>query len=315
MPLDPQVREYLKRGAEEGAAPINELSVAEARSQMAAKTALLGLPPEVARIEDRFVEGRGGHIPIRVYWPKVAEPESGWPILVYFHGGGWVLGNIETHDGLCRAIANECPTIVVSVEYRKAPEHPFPAAVEDAFAATGWAQSEAANLGGNPSRIAVGGDSAGGNLATVASILCRDRGGPKPVWQLLIYPATDSNLDSDSYQECASGFGLNRAEMAWFWDHYASTHAERIHPHASPLRAENLSDLPPAFILTAEYDVLRDEGENYAERLRDADVPTVLKRYDGMIHGFLRRYMFFDGGRTALEDIGIEMRRVIGAEK
>ena len=278
---------------------------------MADKTAMLGPPPEVSRTEDGLIDGPGGQIPIRIYWPRSAEPEYGWPILVYFHGGGWVLGDIDTHDGLCRAIANECPTIVISVDYRLAPEHPFPAAVEDAFAAVRWVQLEATRLGGHPTRIMVGGDSAGGNLAAVVSLLCRDRGEPKLAWQLLIYPATDSSLDSSSYLECANGFGLNRAEMAWFWDHYATTQAERIHPWASPLKTEDLSNLPPATILTAEYDVLRDEGEKYASRLKEAGVPVVLKRYDGMIHGFLRRYLLFDGGRRALDDIGQEMRKVM----
>ena len=230
MPLDPQVQDYLKRAAEEGAPPINALSPEEARAQMVTKTAMLGEPQAVERIEDRQVEGPAGAIPVRLYFPCNAgngDTQPPLPVLVYYHGGGWVIGSIETHDGLCRAIANESGAIVASVDYRLAPEHRFPAAVEDAYAAFCQLQSRAAEFGGDPARIGVGGDSAGGNLAAVVTLLSRDRGGPQIAWQLLAYPATDCDLDSGSYRDFADGFGLNRAEMSWFWDHYVETTAER----------------------------------------------------------------------------------------
>lgn len=279
-------------------------------------TLLLGEPPTVGRVEDRTVDGPGGPLKVRIYTPAAdslpsrAEP---LPLLIYFHGGGWVVGDVDTHDGLCRAIANEGPTIVASVDYRLAPEHPFPAAVEDAYAAVRALHRDALELGGDPAQVCVGGDSAGGNLAAAAALLSRDRGGPSLAWQLLIYPIIDYDLKSSSYRECARGFGLERAEMAWFWNHYIHAEAERVHPLASPIRAENLQGLPPAFILTAEYDVLRDEGERYAKRLVEAGGRATLKRYDGMIHGFLRRYMFFEAGRAALAEVGRELRSATSA--
>lgn len=314
MPLDPQVQDYLKRAAEAGDPPFNTLTPVAARRLMDSKTAMLGEPPTVERIEDRTIDGPGGPIKVRVYTPKTRGPGEGpLPLLVYFHGGGWVVGSIETHDGLCRAIANEGPAIVASVDYRLAPENPFPAAVEDAYAAVCALHREAVALGGDPSRMGVGGDSAGGNIAAVVCMLIRDRGGPSLAWQLLAYPVIDCDLDTPSYRECADGFGLSRDEMAWYWDQYAATAQERIHPQVSPLRADNLRGLPPAFVLTAEYDVLRDEAERYAERLKGAGVPVTLKRYDGMIHGFLRRHMFFDTGQAALEDVGRELRKAMNA--
>lgn len=312
MPLDPQVQDYLKRAAEAGDPPFNTLTPVAARRLMDSKTAMLGEPPTVERVEDRTIDGPEGPIKVRVYTPMTQVAGEGpLPLLVYFHGGGWVLGNIETHDGLARAIANEGPAIVAAVDYRLAPEAPFPAAVEDAYAAVCALHCEAAQLGGDPARLGVGGDSAGGNLAAVVSMRIRDRGGPALAWQLLVYPVIDCDFDTPSYRECADGFGLSRDEMAWYWDQYVETASERVLPQVSPLRADDLSGLPPAFVMTAEYDVLRDEAERYAERLASAGVPVTLKRYDGMIHGFLRRHMFFDAGRAALEDVGRELRKVM----
>lgn len=311
MPLDPQVRDFLTQAAAENPLPMNLLSPQEARLQMLAKLSILGKPQSVARVEDFRFEGPGGEVGVRVYTPAGKADAGPLPILAYFHGGGWVIGDIESHDGLCRALANVTGALVASVDYRLAPEERFPAAVDDAFAAIRWLNQEAPQFGGDPARMSVGGDSAGGNVATVAALMSRERGGPELFWQLLIYPATDGELDTGSYREFAEGFTLSRAEMDWFWDHYMGEDGDRTHPHASPLRAETLSGLPCAFVLTAEYDVLRDEGERYAKRLADAGVPTTLKRYDGMIHGFLRRFEIFDQGRTALQDIAREFRRAL----
>ena len=206
------------------------------------------------------------------------------------------------------ALANASNAMVAIVDYRLAPEHRFPAAADDAYAALVWISAHATEIGGDPSRIAVCGDSAGGNLAAVATLKVRDCGGPAIAFQALAYPITDYRPDAGSYVEFAEGFFLSRAEMLWYWDQYAPNLEDRTLPLASPNRAEDLSNLPPALVVTAEYDVLRDEGEAYARRLAEAGVQVELSRYDGMIHGFLRRYPFFDQGRAAIEEIGAAFR-------
>jgi acetyl esterase len=267
----------------------------------------------VSRSEDRTIEGPGGPLRVRITTPLSESGNAPRPILVYYHGGGWVIGSLSSHEGLCRALANASNAIVVSVDYRLAPEHPFPAAAEDAYAAFLWAASHAAEIGGDPARIAVGGDSAGGNLATVASLMLRDRGGPAPVFQLLLYPAFDADFETGSYRAFAEGFLLTRAEMRWFWDQYVPEPSDRINPYAAPARAADLAGLPPAYILTAEYDVLRDEAEAFANRLRQAGVAVTARRSEGMIHGFLRRYMFFEQGREALDEVGRILREALRA--
>lgn len=257
---------------------------------------------------DEAADGPGGPIPLRLYTPRAPGPRPG---LIWFHGGGWVTGSLDSHDGLCRQLALDTGAVVVAVDYRLAPEHRFPAAVEDALAATRWVADRAARLGIDAGRLAVGGDSAGGNLAAVVSAIARD-GGPPLCWQLLVYPITDCDLDTPSYRENAVGYLLTRAGMAWFWDHYLPDPASRAHPHASPLRAPDLSNLPPAYVITAEYDPLRDEGESYARRLRDAGVPTRLDRFEGMVHGFLRRTDRLDRSHEALRRIAEEMGRRVG---
>jgi acetyl esterase len=247
---------------------------------------------------------------VRIITPQAAG-NGPLPVVVYFHGGGWVLGNIESHEGICRALANAGGVIVVTVDYRLAPEHRFPAAAEDAYAATRWAAEHAAGFGGDPRRIAVAGDSAGGNLAAVTCLMARDRGGPRVDFQVLLYPITDYNINTGSYTDFADGFFLTRAEMAWYWEHYVEKAEDRRHPHASPSRAADLSRLPPALLITAEFDVLRDEAEAYACQLQAAGGAAKLRRYDGMIHGFIRRYPFFDQGRAAIEEIGRELRTAL----
>ncbi len=246
---------------------------------------------------------------MRVYTP---EGEGPFPLLVYFHGGGWVLGNLDTHDPLCRALANESGCVVVSVDYRLAPEHRFPAAVEDCYAAAGWVAANAALLKGDPKRVAIGGDSAGGNLAAAVALKAQDQGGPALAYQLLLYPITNYSFDTVSYRENARGYLLSREDMVWYWDHYLGPEGEGLDPYASPLRAEDLRGLPPALVITAEYDPLRDEGEAFAARLAAAGVPVTATRYDGLVHGFLRFARAMGQGRRALEQIGEVMSGTIG---
>jgi acetyl esterase len=304
MALDPQARAILDQMAAIGGPPLHELPVSEARQSFAALAAMQGEPEAVAKVEDHTVPGAAGSIPIRIYTPAGTGP---LPVLVYFHGGGWVIGNVETYDGLCRALTNAAGCIVVSVDYRLAPEHPFPAAVDDAYDAALWTAANAAGLGGDPARVAVGGDSAGGNLAAVVAQVARDRGKPALKFQLLIYPVTDAACDTPSYSENADGYLLTRDAMRWFWNHYTRSDADRTDPCASPLRASNLSGLPAALVITAEHDPLRDEGELYAQRLRAAGVPVQLTRYEGMIHGFFAMSAVIDQGRRAIQQAATAM--------
>jgi acetyl esterase len=310
MVLDPQVKAYLDQLAAANVQDVPAISVREARAQMEVGAMMLGRPPKVGRIEDTSFSGPAGPVRLRLTAPDGPGP---FPALVYFHGGGFAVGSLSSHDHLCRAITNAAGVAVVSVHYRLAPEHPFPAAPDDAYAAAAWLAepAHAAALGIDPTRLAVGGDSAGGNLATVVARRARDRGGPALAFQLLIYPVTDSVLDTPSYHENADGYLLTRAAMAWYWDQYVPDPARRSDPDAAPLRAADLSGLPPALIVTAGHDVLRDEAEAYARRLQEAGVPTRLARYPGMIHGFLRRHALFDQGRVALSEVADALRAAL----
>jgi acetyl esterase len=310
MALDLQARAILDQMANMGGPPINELSVREARLSSAVLAAMQGVPEPVAGVEDRILPGPGGGIPIRIYKPAGNGP---FPVLLYFHGGGWVIGDIESSDGLCRILANAAGCIVISVDYRLAPEHPFPAAADDAYHATLWAAANAAGFGGDPSRVAVCGDSAGGNLAAVAALIARDRGEPAIKFQLLIYPVTDAMWDTPSYRENAEGYFLTRDAMKWFWHHYVRSEADRSHPYASPLRASSLAGLPAALVITAEFDPLRDEGERYAERMLAAGTPVQLIRYDGMIHGFFAMSAVIDQGRIAIQESAAALRRAFAS--
>jgi acetyl esterase len=305
MPLDPQVRAFLAELASRGAPPTHTLTPQQARAATIVDPAIYGDPEPVASIQQRHFPVADGHLPARVYRPRAETP---LPVFVYFHGGGWVLGDIADYDAICTAIANAGACVVVSIGYRLAPEHKYPVAAEDAFAATQWATAYADALGGDPRRVAVGGDSAGGNLATVACLMARDRAAPLPIRQVLIYPITNFSFDTASYRENGAGYMLTREDMKWFWRYYLADEQEGRQSYASPLRAEDLSDLPPALVLTAEYDPLRDEGEAYAARLREAGVPVTLRRYAGMIHGFFRRLCQFDQSRVAVAEVARALR-------
>jgi acetyl esterase len=299
MPLNPQAKAFLDQAAATGAPPLNALPVAEARQALKS----LFVPEQkeaIQKVEDRKIPGPSGHqIPVRIYTPAGTAP---FPLLVYFHGGGWVLGDIESHDGTSRELANKAGCIVVSVDYRLAPEHKFPAAPEDCYAATKWVALNAASFGGDPTRIAVGGDSAGGNLAAAVAQMAADRGAPGLVHQLLIYPVTNYAFDTPSYRENGDGYLLTRDMMQWFWKQYLSTDEDGKTAYASPMQAREVRRVAPAFVITAEFDPLRDEGEAYAARLKEAGVPVEVKRYDGAIHGFFNLGHVMDQGKQVMAD-------------
>ena len=283
--LDPNVRNLLEIVQAMGAAPMETLVPAEARRQATERfKPVAGTPEPVHSVENRRIPGPAGEIPVRVYTPDAPAPR---PAMVYFHGGGWVICDLDTHDVICRAIARRAGAVVVSVDYRLAPESKFPAAVDDCYAATGWVASNAETLGIDRARISVGGDSAGGNLGAAISLKSRDEQGPPIALQAMVYPVTDlSSFSTPSYQEFAESHQLTRNMMEWFRAHYLANIEDAANPYASPLLARDLTGLPPALIITAECDLLRDEGEAYAARLAEAGVQVTCTRYPGMIHPF-----------------------------
>ena len=311
--VDPQVRAFLESVAVSNVPPVETLSVREARKLMDVSTMLLGEPPAVERVDSFDIPGPGGVIPVRLVIPARTSEQATrlLPVLIFFHGGGWVTGSIKTHDVLCREIAARSGLAVVSVDYRLAPEHPFPAAIDDAEAATLWISEYAEGLGLDPSRIAVGGDSAGGNLAAVVALRVRDKLRYPLAFQLLIYPITDCDLNTPSYLENAEGYLLTRSSMAWYWDQYVPDLEKRVDPDVSPLRALDLSGLPPALVITAGFDPLRDEAESYAGKLRDAGVAVEHVPYPRMIHGFLRRHALFNVADDALDRVAGSLKAAL----
>ncbi len=310
MPLDPQAKAFLDQMTAMGGPPLHTLSVPDARALMVALAGMSGTSGvPLAKVANRTIPGNGGPIPVRVYTPEGSDP---FPLLVYYHGGGWVIGNLDTHDSVCRELAHGTECVVVSVDYRLAPEHRFPAAADDCYTALQWVAAHAAEIGGDPKRIAVAGDSAGGNLACVTALKARDKGAPALVFQLPVYPVTDYSCDTPSYHENATGYLLEADAMAWFWGHYLGRESDGESSYASPLRADDLRGLPPALVITAEFDPLRDEGEAYAKRLTDAGVPTRLRRFDGMIHGFFGMSAIMDQAKTAVAESCAALREAFG---
>jgi len=307
MPLESATAAILAHMAEEGGPELYEMAIAESRAMY--REMQPDLPEIVVHsVEDQMIDGPAGAIPLRIYRPSAAAA----PVHVHFHGGGWVIGDLDTHDRDCREICAGAECIVVAVDYRLAPEHPFPAAPEDCYAALCWAAANLQNIGGLATPVSVGGDSAGGTLATGVCLMARDRNGPAIAMQLLIYPVTDATMESASYRDNADGYLLSRTMMSWFWDHYCPDLALRADPLASPITAEDLSGLPPALVMTAEFDPLRDEGEAYAERLKDAGVAVEVRRFDGLVHGFFSQAGIIEAAREGVDHAVRSLRRAHG---
>jgi acetyl esterase len=279
--LDPQLAPLIE-ALDAGFPPVHTMTGAQARAVIRSRFVPPFKTEPIAEVWDQAVPGHGGHIPVRIYRPNGDR----LPILVYAHGGGFVFCDLDSHDGLCRSLTNLLPAVVISVAYRLAPENPWPGPAEDVYTAAKWAADNADTLGGDAARVVVGGDSAGGNLAAVTTLMARDRGGPGIAGQLLIYPVIAADFDNESYRLFGSGFYNPMPAMRWYWDQYVPRHADREHPYASPLRG-NPAGLPPAVVVIAGHDPLRDEGMAYADALKAAGVITVPLIFDGGVHGFM----------------------------
>jgi acetyl esterase len=305
----------IERVAKSALPPFYTVSADEARRLYKETRAVLSPPvPEVYAVRDFAASGPAGPIPLRLYRGLGAAAGAPLPLLVYFHGGGWTIGDLDTHDIVCRTLANKARCAVIAVDYRMGPEHKFPAAVEDCIAATRWVAERAAALGVDAARIAVGGDSAGGNLAAVVAITLRDALGPALVFQALVYPATDQRMDSASHARFGEGYLLTRDNMLWFRDNYLSP-ADYDDWRASPLRAADLARLPPAHIITAGYDPLVDEGRAYSDRLVAAGVPVLYECFEGMAHGFLTMGGVVAAANHALYRLGQSLAQAFGQER
>jgi acetyl esterase len=300
--LDPQAKSYLDLLANLGAPPLHSLQAPQARiAYKKARAIAQPAPPPVAAVEALVADWPGGKIALRGYRPIGSNPADVLPVLLFMHGGGWTIGDLDTHDVVCREIGNRARCAVISVDYRLAPEHRFPAAVDDAVAAARWVAAHAKQLSIDPRRIAVGGDSAGGNLAAVAALILRDAGGPPLALQLLIYPATDFRANTASHKENGSGYLLTREAIDYFSGCYLSGPQDITDWRASPALAASFRELPPAFILTAGYDPLRDEGAQYAQLLRDAGVAVEYVCFDAQIHGFITMSKVIDAAGLAFD--------------
>lgn len=308
MAIHPQVQPLLDAMALAGGPGLTDLPPDEGRAMFKVLSSMEQCE-DVERVDDRLIPGIDGDIPARVYTPRAAVGEA-HGVLVWLHGGGWVIGDLDTADSTCRALANRAGCVVVSVDYRLAPEHPAPAALDDCMTALAWTVENFELLGVDASKVAIGGDSAGGNLAALVCQRVRDEFGPDIDFQLLVYPVTDLTLSHPSMDENAEGYFLTKASMEWFVGHYLGD-ADPKDPAVSPLHADDLSGLPPAMVITAEMDPLRDEGEAYAARLRDAGVPTELIRYEGQIHGFMGMATMLDDGKDAIERAGAALRTAL----
>ncbi len=311
MTLDPQV-EYVLGLVEKSPYPeFHTVSPQEAREIFEETAPALNIRPEdVFRSEDRWIEGGNGDIPLRIYTPRQPGAGERLPVLVFYHGGGFVIGSLDSYDSLCRAIANRADCIVVSVDYRLAPEHKFPAAVDDALEAYQWVADHAHELDGDVRRMAIAGDSAGGNVTAVTALGIRDEGDVAPLLQILIYPVLDGTPERPSHHEFAEGKLLTRGNILWFYDHYMNDADDVLNPRFSPILAEDLSGLAPALVIVAGYDPLRDEGIEYAGRLEDAGVKVELSNYEGMVHGFLSIADAVDQGKAGIEHVASALREV-----
>lgn len=304
--LDPDAAAVYKAYQEAGRPPYETVSPTEARELYLKGRAVSNPePPELASVKQIAIPGPGGAIPARVYTPKTLRQADGMsPCLVFFHGGGWVIGDLDSHDVVCRTLAHEGELIVIAVDYRLSPEAKFPAAVDDAIAATAWISDNAMTLGIDAARLMVGGDSAGGNLAAVVSIHARDSSGPSIAGQVLIYPGTDFRMTHPSHREPETSILLTHSVIQWFKNHYLNGPEDIDDWRASPARVENLARLPPAYVLTAGADPLRDEGDEFATRLKHAGVPVTYKTYPGQFHGFFTMGKLLPQANVAAKEIG-----------
>ena len=310
MPFHPQVQAIRDRLERDQVPNLYTLTIEEAReADVKATVAGAGNPVPVAEVTEREIPGPAGPLRVRIYRPAGDGP---LPVLVYFFGGGWSLGTLDTSDDVCRRLTNAAGCLTVSVSYRLAPENKFPAAVEDAYAGAAWVAAHAAGIGGDPARIAVGGDSSGGNLAIAVTLLARQRGGPHLVHQLLVYPNTDFHPGTPSMRECDDEHFFNPNAVRWYWGLYLASEEDGDNPLVSPLREKDLTGLPPATLISAEYDPLRDEGEQYAARLAEAGVPVEVTRYDGMPHAFFTMTGYVDAAVQAVEQAAGRLRQAFG---
>ncbi|MBN43000.1 MAG: lipase [Alphaproteobacteria bacterium] len=300
MPLHPQIVALIERGVASGARPTHELSPEEARAQMEQMSKARDVERTPVRmVADTVIDGPGGNLTLRFYWPEVEQTDLS-PAIMFFHGGGHVIGSLNSHDQVARNLCADTGYLVVSVDYRMGPENKFPAAPEDCYAATKWVAENTRQLAVDPERIAVAGDSAGGNLAAVVAMMARDAGGPQIAFQLLVYPVAEYSFNTQSYATYADGFGiLTAAGMEWFRNHYLNGLEDRADWRAAPLCADDFSSLPPALVITAEYDVLHDEGAALAAAFEAAGVTVEHRDFPGMIHGFYSFASLVDDGRTA----------------
>ena len=312
MPVHPQAQEVLDLLQQFGVSQLSDLSVEDARNLIVTMAA--DRPgPDVAEVRAVHIPGPAGDIPVRFYRPAGSSPSDQLPVLVLFHGGGWVIGNLDSHDNTARWLANRAGVAVASVDYRLGPEHVFPAAVEDCWIATQWIAANGTELGIDPQRVVVGGDSAGGNLAAVVALLARDAGAPSIRLQVLVYPAVDARMGHSSVDENGTGYLLSKGDMVWFYGHYGLGQVVQADDwRLSPLLAPSLADVAPAYVITAEFDPLRDEGEAYAAALEAANVPVEHRRFEGMIHGFFGMVGTIDAADEAQEEAAKAIIAAVG---
>ncbi|MEJ2867707.1 alpha/beta hydrolase [Actinomycetospora sp. OC33-EN08] len=306
MALDDATTAFLATMAESGMPPLHEMSPAQARGLGSALLEMYGPGPEVGQVVDHTVPVEGGTITVRAFTPR-SDPRA---VIVYYHGGGWVIGALDEFDTLARQLVDRTGATVMLVDYRLAPEHRYPTAAEDAWAALRWVEAQTVELG---VPLVVAGDSAGGNLSAIVTQRAKAEGGPSLAAQVLVYPVTDADVDNASYTDPANQLMLSRESMVWFWDHYAPDATTRSNVDASPLQAPDLSGLPPAIVLTAEHDPLRDEGEAYAEKLRAAGVPTVHRRFDGQMHGFFTMVTLLPGAAAGMDYVVEQLEQYLPA--
>lgn len=308
MALAPEIEQYLTERAASGAPEVWQAPLDVIRAGTYGRVALAGIPEKIFSIHNRYIPGPTADLHIRIYRPS---PDKNLSALVYFHGGGWVLNFLDIYDAELSSLANRSGSVVIAVNYQKAPEHPYPIPFDDCYATYLWVHQNAQLLGINPGKIGVGGDSAGANLASAVALKNRDMKGPQMAYQLLIYPCNERNFETDSYKSKATGYGLSRQSMQWFWEQYLQGNGYDNDPYACPTTAQDFSGLPPAIIVTAEFDPLKDDGIKYERLLREAGVPTFYREYEGMVHGFAILGSITKTADVAIDDCARIIRSIV----